>query len=98
MTLKDELNGTVRLVMEVAPQAAIGATVEDTSRVSGLGRSTIYNMLESGDLKAVKIGGRTIILMDSVRSMFANAEPYRPDPKTRAATAARKRQRAEQAA
>ena len=41
-------------------------TVRDASFVSGLGKTTIYSMLKSGQLTRVKIGTRTLIRQDEL--------------------------------
>jgi len=50
----------------------IAVPIPDAQRVSGLSRSEIYRRLAAGDIKAVKSGSRTLILMDSIRAHLAN--------------------------
>ena len=52
--------------MEDVPSKAISgypvyATIPIWSRLSGMGRSTIYEALGRGDLRAIKLGARTLI-------------------------------------
>lgn len=54
--------------MNIEPLAA---TIPDAVRLSGLSRSEIYRRLAAGDIRAVKNGGRTLILMESVRAYLA---------------------------
>jgi hypothetical protein len=42
--------------------------IADAQRISGLSRSEIYRRLASGDLRAIKSGSRTLILMVSLRA------------------------------
>ena len=43
-------------------------TVEDTARRLGVGRSTVYELLRSNELEAVKIGrARRVVIASSVR-------------------------------
>ena len=42
--------------------------IADAQRVSGLSRSEIYRRLAAGDLRAVKSGSRTLVLMASLRT------------------------------
>jgi hypothetical protein len=42
--------------------------ISDAQRLSGLSRSEIYRRLAAGDLRAVKSGSRTLILMASLRA------------------------------
>jgi excisionase family DNA binding protein len=50
----------------------IAAPIPTACRVSGLSRSEIYRRLAAGDLRAVKSGSRTLILMDSLRAHLAS--------------------------
>ena len=47
----------------------ITVTIPDAVKLSGLSRTTIYEALKTGDLKAVKAGRRTLI-------RFAELEQY----------------------
>jgi hypothetical protein len=53
----------------------ITAPIGEASRVSGLSRSEIYRRLAAGDIRAVKSGARTLILMDSLRAHLRNLPP-----------------------
>jgi excisionase family DNA binding protein len=44
------------------------APIPEACRISGLSRSEIYRRLAAGDIRAVKSGSRTLILMDSLRA------------------------------
>lgn len=48
----------------------IAMSVAETARVSGLSRSTVYELINSGDLESVKEGGRRLVLVESVRAHF----------------------------
>jgi hypothetical protein len=50
----------------------IAAPIPTACRVSGLSRSEIYRRLAAGDIRAIKSGSRTLILMDSLRAHLAN--------------------------
>jgi hypothetical protein len=50
----------------------ITVPIADAQRVSGLSRSEIYRRLAAGDLRAVKSGARTLIVMTSLRALLAN--------------------------
>ncbi len=39
----------------------IAYRINDFSKVSGLGRTSIYELIKTGELKAVKVAGRTLI-------------------------------------
>jgi excisionase family DNA binding protein len=51
------------------PQEVITATIPEFGRVSGLGRSKIYKLIDEGTLKSVKIGKRRLIFVPSYRQM-----------------------------
>jgi hypothetical protein len=51
---------------------AIAAGIPDACRMSGLSRSEIYRRLATGDIRAIKSGTRTLILIDSLRSHLAS--------------------------
>jgi excisionase family DNA binding protein len=47
-------------------------TIADATKISGLGRTTIYEAIGAGRLEAVKAGNRTLIVAASLRSFLAN--------------------------
>ena len=55
-------------------------TIHEAVRVSGISRSELYRRLGAGDIRAVKSGSRTLILMDSLRAHLASLPPatFRP--------------------
>lgn len=44
--------------------------INDASRVSGLGRTKLYQLIGEGRLKVVKIGGRTLIPAVELRRLI----------------------------
>lgn len=54
------------------PLAPRAYGVTDTSRITGLGRTKIYELLASGDLKSIKIGAKRLILAESIDRLFAS--------------------------
>ena len=53
----------------------ITTTIGDFSRLTGLGRSTIYELLGERKLDSVKIGKRRLILLDSYRRLLERQLP-----------------------
>lgn len=47
---------------------AVGIT--EASAMSALGRSTLYELMASGELTYVKIGSRRLILVESLRALL----------------------------
>ena len=54
---------------------AILASIPDTQRALGIGRSTAYRLIDDGKLEAVKIGRRTLIRVSSIRALAGEAAP-----------------------
>lgn len=49
----------------------IGYSIKQAAQASSLGRTTIYGHIAAGRLKAVRIGGRTVIPAESLRALIA---------------------------
>jgi excisionase family DNA binding protein len=54
----------------IAANERIALRINDASIVSGLSRSTLYELLKAGKIRAVKIGGRRLILRDSLEALL----------------------------
>jgi excisionase family DNA binding protein len=50
------------------------ASIADTVRITGLGRSTIYKLLATGDFEARKVGRRCLVDLDRALAWIA-AQP-----------------------
>lgn len=57
-----ELTPTQTHIME-----PIAVPIPKASEISGMSRSAIYRELGAGNLRAVKQGARTLVLVDSIR-------------------------------
>ncbi|WP_210202153.1 helix-turn-helix domain-containing protein [Methylobacterium sp. 190mf] len=57
-----------------APMEKLAYTIPETCYVTGLGRTTVYNLMAKSKLQSLKVGGRTIITADSVRRFLASLE------------------------
>jgi excisionase family DNA binding protein len=55
--------------------AVIAHTIADAARVSGLGRTSIYELIGAGKIEARKAGNRTLIPAESLRAYIANLPP-----------------------
>jgi excisionase family DNA binding protein len=51
--------------------ATIAYSIKEAAKVSSLGRTSIYNHIKSGKLRAVRIGGRTVIPAESLHALIA---------------------------
>lgn len=55
-------------------------SVNEASEATSLGRTSIYGLINSGALKAVKVGGRTVIPACSLHQLVGvNAAPIHPE-------------------
>lgn len=50
----------------------IAISVNDTAKALGVGRTTIYALINSKNLETIKIGRRTLIKMDSIRHLVGS--------------------------
>jgi excisionase family DNA binding protein len=51
-------------------QEIITAPIPDFCRLSGLGRSLVYEMIDDGRLESILIGRRRLIVVDSYRRLI----------------------------
>ena len=55
-------------------QEPLAATITDTCQIIGVRRSTIYRLINAGDLEIIKIGKRTLVVIASVQSFIASRQ------------------------
>lgn len=74
----------------------ITAPIPEFCKLSGLGRTSVYEMMDSGTLQYIKRGKRTLIVIDSYRRFIDQQlrEGVPPDHSTDAARAKRAENRA----
>lgn len=51
----------------------IVTSVNDAARALSLGRTSIYALINEGRLETVKLGRRTLIKVESIRALVADA-------------------------
>ena len=51
----------------------ITVTIDDACDIIGIGRSKLYEMVRTGELRAVKVGGRSLIVVASIRAAIERA-------------------------
>ncbi len=51
-------------------------SIEEARAATGLGRTKLYQLINSGELKARKIGKRTIILKTDLENFLSGLESY----------------------
>jgi len=49
----------------------ISYSIREACRATSLGRTTIYNHIANNRLRAIRIGGRTVIPADSLHALIA---------------------------
>ncbi|EXL06670.1 helix-turn-helix domain-containing protein [Aquamicrobium defluvii] len=67
--------------MNTVQNDAVAYSVADAARVSGMGRSTVYNAISAGELKARKLGKRTVVLRTDLEEWLAGAPIYSAETK-----------------
>jgi excisionase family DNA binding protein len=55
-----------------APTDRLAVGIMEAAHLAGVGRSTIYQSINTGDLKARKAGRRTLILRDDLQEWLAS--------------------------
>jgi excisionase family DNA binding protein len=55
------------------PLKPISVTVDDTCRITGLGRTKVYEPIGEGVLKTVAIGRRRLVLYTSIEALLDQA-------------------------
>ena len=58
----------------------VALTIAEACAVRGVRRTTIYKEIRSGELRAVKIGGRTVILVTDLHRWLQDRPPIIPEP------------------
>jgi excisionase family DNA binding protein len=78
----------------VAPWKPLTVTVNDASRMTGLGLTTIWMLIARGDLESTRVGTRRLVMYASLERLIREGRPAQQDaPKTAAATTARSARR-----
>jgi hypothetical protein len=60
------------MTSEIARHEPVAAPIPAACLISGLSRSEIYRRLAAGDIRAVKSGSRTLILLDSLKAHLSS--------------------------
>jgi excisionase family DNA binding protein len=55
------------------PLEPLAYTINDATKVSGLGRSSIYKLIGSGELRSIVVAGRRLISADALRELLQGA-------------------------
>lgn len=52
----------------------VGYSIREASQASSLSKSTIYNHIAAGRLRAVRVGGRTVIPAKSLHALIGGED------------------------
>jgi hypothetical protein len=77
---------TIEGATDVPTGEPITVTINDFRSLSGLGRTTIHKMMNDGRLDYVKIGRRTLIVMESFRRLMSSQLTAHKPPQGPAST------------
>lgn len=47
----------------------LNVAIPEAARLIGCGRSTVYNLLNSGQLRSISLGSRRLVTMESIRQL-----------------------------
>lgn len=50
------------------------ASITDTAKALGVGRTSVYSMIADGRLETVKLGSRRLVKTESIRRLIENAK------------------------
>jgi excisionase family DNA binding protein len=65
----DFMNATIDQI----PGERIALRIPAAAALSGLSRSTLYNLINAGKLRGVKVGGRRLILRQDLVALIQNS-------------------------
>ncbi|ARO52734.1 hypothetical protein B2G69_00310 [Methylorubrum zatmanii] len=54
-------------------------SIREVARISGIGMTALYAAMARGDLKARKLGRRTIVLREDLRAFLDNLPAFRSE-------------------
>ena len=57
-------------LFSIALPEPMGLRINDAAKIVGVGRSSIYLMAARGEIKIIKIAGRSIVVRDSLERLF----------------------------
>ena len=76
MTAK--LHTTTSLTSLTAISAELLAvTIPDACRMLGIGRTKLHELMNAGDVRAIRLAGRTLIEVASLRALIATAPAWK---------------------
>jgi excisionase family DNA binding protein len=61
-------------MITAAGVGVLAVSPAEASRLAGIGRTTIYQAISSGDLKSLKIGARRLVAVEALREWLLKHE------------------------
>jgi hypothetical protein len=55
----------------------IAVGIPDALRMIGIGRTKLHEMMNAGEVRAIRVAGRTLIEVASLRALVANAPDWK---------------------
>lgn len=55
------------------PLSPLAYRIPDAVRVSGLGRTKLYELIKTGELKTVRVGGRRLVPANELKALLSAA-------------------------
>lgn len=65
------------------PSGTIACPITTACRISGLGRTTIYELLAEGEISAIKVGRRTLVKLSSLQDFLARQPDFKSERERR---------------
>jgi excisionase family DNA binding protein len=59
--------------------AKLAYRIDEVVKASGLGRTSIYELIKEGRLQSLKVGGRRLVVADSLRQLLTLNGPEAGD-------------------
>lgn len=50
--------------------APLSVRIKEACRMTGIGRSKLYELIAAGDIEVIKVGAMTLVPVDSLRSFL----------------------------
>jgi hypothetical protein len=69
--------------MESISDRIITAPVGEFCRLSGLGRTRVYELIGAGELDSITIGKRRLVVIESYRKLIERQRAAAPPPRTK---------------
>jgi excisionase family DNA binding protein len=64
------LSSGIRRLSRREPSTPITKTIEDTCRITGLGRTKVYELIAEGELRATAVGRRRLVFYASIEALL----------------------------